>query len=199
MRSIIILFTGALLVTTSCSVHKKTAREITTEESEIYQRTLIGEVDIDVTKKITGSATASAKVPLEEIIELAKWEAIESGKCDLIFEPIFAITFSKKNITVVATGFPAKYKAVKLATEDDIYNYIHASLITSTGILDISFTQFKGYYSRLIERAGIPEEEQVDIYDLYEFYDNQRSIAQKVKDQNEREERIRVAKMKLGF
>jgi hypothetical protein len=150
-------------------------------------------------KKITGSATASAKVPLEDIIELAKWEAIESGKCDLIFEPIFAITFSKKNITVVATGFPAKYKAVKLATEDDIYNYIHASLITSTGILDISFTQFKGYYSRLIERAGIPEEEQVDIYDLYEFYDNQRSIAQKVKDQNEREERIRVAKMKLGF
>lgn len=187
------------MATTSCSIHKKTAREITTEESEIYQRTLIGEVDIDVTKKITGSATASAKVPLEEIIELAKWEAIEAGKCDLIFEPIFAITFSKKNITVVATGFPAKYKAVKLATEDDIYNYIHASLITSTGILDISFTQFKGYYSRLIEKAGIPEEEQVDIYDLYQFYDNQRTIAQKIKDQNERSERLRVAKMKLGF
>ncbi|MFT4601021.1 MAG: molybdopterin-binding protein [Arenicella sp.] len=112
----------AVLILASCSVTKVTNRTIAATETEIIIKPLLAEVDVDVSKKIIGTATVT-RMSVAEAKELAKWDALEKSGADIMIDPIYKITHSFwRKVTVEVTGFAGKYTEIAPMNEADLKN-----------------------------------------------------------------------------
>ncbi|MEX1002504.1 MAG: hypothetical protein WDZ35_10360 [Crocinitomicaceae bacterium] len=121
----VITMAFSLLIMTSCSVvmQKTTAepRTIEANETRIVIKPLLAEVEVDVTKKITGTATIKGGTP-EQAKELAKWDAIEKSGADIIVDPMYKVTTTSTTITAEVIGFFGKYKKISTVEDKDLEN-----------------------------------------------------------------------------
>lgn len=184
MKKLYLLILAISLMFASCnSIRTTTSREIKTAESTVYQKRLIAELEVDVTKKISGTATVKLKGAdqLEGKIgsgdvyarakNMAKWNAIENSGADAIADPIFNINQTGNTVTVEVQGFYSKFKNISIASNDDLLLYIETKLSSGMGILGVSFAQFKAFYNAKYEAYDIPEDEKMSEVELQELYD----------------------------
>ncbi len=168
-----------LLFVSSCTVRQTTVREINVSESTVYQKTMIAELTIDVTKKIKGTATVS-NGNINNAKELAKWNAIQESGADAIADPIFSVTKNGPTVVAEVVGFYGKYKSINIASKQDMMTYLEVMLSSGTGILSVSFNQFKAFYDSKNEAYNIPVEEQMsedELRNLYNsYYDQAKSM-----------------------
>ncbi|MCB9187806.1 MAG: hypothetical protein H6599_00855 [Flavobacteriales bacterium] len=184
MKKLYLLILAMSMMFASCmSSRTTTTREIKTSESTVYQKKLIAELEVDVTKKINGTATVKltgadqleGKIgggdPYERAKNLAKWNAIETSNADAIADPIYNINQKGNTVTVEVQGFYSKFKNIEVATNDDLLLYIETKLSSGTGILGVSFEQFKAFYETKYEAYDIPEDEKMSEVELEQLYD----------------------------
>jgi hypothetical protein len=168
-----------LLFVASCSVRQTTVREINVSETTVYQKTMIAELTVDVTKKIKGTATVS-NGNIDNAKELAKWNAIQESGADAIADPIFSVTKNGPTVVAEVVGFYGKYKSINIASKQDMMTYLEVMLSSGTGILSVSFNQFKAFYDSKNEAYNIPVEEQMsedELRNLYNsYYDQAKSM-----------------------
>lgn len=120
-----LLFTISItvLLLSSCSVTKTTARTIEANKSMVIIKPLLAVVEVDINKKITGKVTVKRrKVLLSEAKELAKADAILKSGADIIIDPVFRIVSSFNNLTVEVTGFFGKYTKIAPIEGKDLEN-----------------------------------------------------------------------------
>jgi len=108
----------------SCTVTKATNRTINAYDSQIIVKPLLAEVEVDLNKKINGTASAR-KMPVREVKELAKWDALSKSGADIIIDPVYKITTSglfkwNKMVTVEVIGFYGKYTDISIADAEDL-------------------------------------------------------------------------------
>ena len=156
---------------------KKTTRELSVAKSNIYQKSLIGDLQVDINKKITGIGVS--KIGNEEDAKnLAKWNAIERSGADAIVDPVYSITLSGKNVTANVTGYYGKFKSIELATTDDLMTYIQVNINSGTGILGVSFSQYQDYYNYYFDKYELDESQRLSENALYNDYQSKVQDAQ---------------------
>ncbi|UKN02132.1 hypothetical protein K6119_01200 [Paracrocinitomix mangrovi] len=166
----------SLLVVSCGSTKRATDRTIDRSESSVRQKTLIGEFKVDLTKKIKGTSVVK-NGSMEDAKNLAKWDAIEKSGAHAIVDPIFDFDISGRTISCNVSGYFAKFDKIETATEQDLLNYIRVSLLTGTGILNVSYSQFAAFYRTFAAEQGIAEEDMMSEYELRNYYDEQVRIA----------------------
>jgi len=121
MRKLLMfLIAGSML--TSCGVTKSrtvTNRTINASYQNIVIKPLVAEVDVDITKKITGTATVK-NGNVEQAKDLAKWNAIETSGADIIIDPIFDITVNSLTVEAKVVGFFGKYTKIETIGDEDL-------------------------------------------------------------------------------
>lgn len=185
MKKLYLLILAVTLIFGSCSVRSTTSREIKTAPSSVYQKKLIADLEVDITKKITGSAVVKikgadqvdlklgkSKTLYERAMNMAKWDAVTKANADAIADPIYNINQSGSTVTVEVQGFYGKYKSIDIATNDDLMLYIETKLSMGTGILGITFAQFQSFYELKYKTYDIPEDQKLSEYELEELYDS---------------------------
>jgi hypothetical protein len=157
----------------SCASSKQaTSNEITTQESNVYQKSLVGELEVDLSTKMKGTSVNTVG-DVEEAKKMACWDAIEAGGAHAIIEPIYTIERVGRTVTCTVKGYPGKYKSITTASEQDLLNYVRSSLLTEQGILQVSYPQFKAFYYSLAEN----DEYAIDEAQLYEYYTSEYEAA----------------------
>lgn len=212
MKRLYLLILSATLILGSCSVRTTTSREIKTAKTGVYQKKLIADLEVDVTKKITGSAVVKLKgndqvdVKLgrskslyERAMNIAKWDAVEKSNADAIADPIFNITQTGNKVTVEVQGFYAKYKSIDIATNDDLMLYIETQLSMGGGILGITFEQFQSFYELKYKTYDIPEDEKMSEYELEELYEEYVQQAQSLEKTSKTTKHGNSGKAKKGI
>lgn len=118
-----LLFSIAVIAFTlaSCTTIRTTPRMIDAHDSKIIIKPLLAEVEVDLNKKITGTATAR-NMSADDVKELAKWDAITKSGADIIVDPVFKISTTWRTTTVEVTGFFGKYTSIKTVEESDLEN-----------------------------------------------------------------------------
>ncbi|UKN02133.1 hypothetical protein K6119_01205 [Paracrocinitomix mangrovi] len=124
-KNIIILSAMMMLVLSSCKVltqTKTTPRTIDAQDSEIIIKPLLAEVQVDVNKKITGSATitGSGQNSVNDAKTLAKWNALQSSGADIIVDPVYKVIISGASITAEVTGFYGKYTKISTVADEEL-------------------------------------------------------------------------------
>jgi hypothetical protein len=104
---------------TSCKIVRTSPRTIEAHKSKIIIKPLLAEVEVDLTKKITGTASGK-KVSVDDLKEMAKWDACEKAGADIIIDPVFKITSTFMRTTVEVTGFYGKYVSIETVKETDL-------------------------------------------------------------------------------
>jgi hypothetical protein len=112
------LLIGAMLMlgVSSCST-SATPRTIRANNTNVIVKPLLAEVEVDVNKKITGTAKAKS---LSDAKEMAKWNAMESSGADIVVDPIYKINQVFKKFEVTVTGFHGKYVKVSTVPDSEI-------------------------------------------------------------------------------
>ena len=111
-----------LLGLQSCKVMKSTTttpRTIESYETKILIKPLVAEVEVNVSKKITGTATIKTG-KVEDAKELAKWNALEASGADIIVDPVYKVTVQGMIVTAEVTGFFGKYTKISTVEDEDI-------------------------------------------------------------------------------
>jgi hypothetical protein len=114
----------ALIVSlSSCAVTgtrtTATPRTIEANQGRIIVKPLIAEVEVDVNKKIEGSAT-NTKGDVESAKQLAKWEALNKSGADIIVDPVYYITTTTMTVQVKVVGFYGKYVSVETIEDTEL-------------------------------------------------------------------------------
>lgn len=106
----------ALGILASCATTKVTERRINSAESEVIQKTLIADVKVDLTKKITGNSVLEGDD--EELAkDMANWNALQFSDAHLVIDPIYKITLSGGTISCTVTAFSGYYDNIKVVTQ----------------------------------------------------------------------------------
>jgi hypothetical protein len=198
MKKMYLLILAITMMLGSCSVRTNTSREIKTAKTVVFQKKLIADLEVDVTKKITGSAVVKLtgidqvsgpdKI-YERAKNMAKWDAILKSNADAIADPIYNINQQGNKVTIEVQGFYASYKSIDIATHDDMMSYIGVRLSSGTGILGVTLEQFKAFYIANYEKYDIPEEDKLSEYALESLYYEYYTQAQALEKQNNKTER----------
>jgi hypothetical protein len=193
-----ISFIALLLSTiTSCTVRQTTVREINVSESTVYQKTMIAELSVDVTKKIKGTATV-ANGSIENAKELAKWNAIIESGADAIADPIFSVQKTGNTVVADVIGFYAKYKSINVASKQDMMTYLEVMLSSGNGILSVSYNQFKVFYDTKAEMYNIPEDDRMNEVELENLYNSHKDKAKDYKKTSKESTSQEKAKKGVG-
>lgn len=177
MRSLIIFITLLLLtslLSTSCvnmmTVKKNYAetREYGVSKNPIQNRSMVAEYEVDLSQKISGTF-AVTNGDLEGAKNLALWDAITKSSADAIVDPIYKVSQDLKTITVETYGYKAKFKDIRIATKQDLIDYI-SLLITTNGIQLISYEMFKIYYKDKEIQAEITETSRLSDEEIKELW-----------------------------
>ncbi|MCB9224030.1 MAG: hypothetical protein R2780_06490 [Crocinitomicaceae bacterium] len=104
---------------TSCKVVRTSPRTIEAYKSKIIIKPLLAEVEVDLTKKITG-VSSGKKVSVDDLKEMAKWDACEKSGADIIIDPVYKVTSTFLKTTVEVTGFYGKYVSIETVKEADL-------------------------------------------------------------------------------
>jgi hypothetical protein len=115
----------AVIAFASCRTVRTNPRVIDAQESNILIKPMLAEVEVDLTKKITGTATIrglikSKKTPVREIKRLAMSDACDKSGADIVIDPIFKVTKGIGYATVEVTGFYGKYISVETMKAADL-------------------------------------------------------------------------------
>lgn len=123
MRNHLIALFLISILFSSCSISSRTARtaarQIDANESAIVQKPLIGDVEVDLSKKITATVT----VPSAQAVaakEQANQLALDQNNFDILIDPVYDINYSGANADVKVIGYGAKYTKIETASESDI-------------------------------------------------------------------------------
>ena len=141
----IIFFFGAVVLICSCSVPKATSysyseyKTISPSQS-VYTVPVIADLDVAkesityaerINKNITTMTDAEVEALASREKEVVVANAAKANKADVIVAPTINITTDvNKNLVIVVTGYPAKYKNFRSATEAD--KWIVESATTET-------------------------------------------------------------------
>ncbi len=124
-----VLFTFLIFVLSSCVTTSRTvrtaARQINASGSNIVQKPLIGDVKVDLTKKISATITVPA-AKATNAKEQANQLALDQNNFDIMIDPVYDITYSGANANVTVIGYGAKYTNIETASESDVqvlYDY----------------------------------------------------------------------------
>ena len=87
-------------------------------QTAISQWPMLADLEVDLTKKATGSARMKAS---EKVVkEAALNDAMKSSGADVIIHPVYEIIYGKKIIEVNVSGYPAKFKSIRKPSLEDI-------------------------------------------------------------------------------
>lgn len=163
----------------SCKTYQDvTPRSLGASKDDVMmQKSLIGEIKVDINKKLTGSAKVLNR-STEDAMNLAYWDAIEKGGAHTIVDPVYKVTKTGFSTTAEVTGYYGEFVSIETASEQDLLNYIRVKLLTGTGILGVSFEAFSRFYYSLAEVDGVNEEDILEEWELRMFYDEQVAMAQ---------------------
>lgn len=179
VRNLLFLFTLFILV--SCSTTRVTNREIGGDDSPVIQKKLVGEIKVDLTKKVTGTAL-NTKGNVKAAKQMAIWNCLVFSGAHTLIDPVYKITTTGKSlVSVEVAGYHGSYDNVKVATKQDIIDYIRFNLLSGNGILNVSFEEFRAYYHSLIADEAFEEFDIMDDYELRMYFDNEVSMAKKSK------------------
>ena len=176
-----------LMLLVSCgSTKTATSNEISAQESSVYQKSLVAEMEVDLTKKIKGTAVVTNGNE-EEAKNMAKWNAIESSGAHAIIEPIFNIERTGSTVNCSVQGYYGVFSSIETATEQDLLNYVRVNLLSGTGILQVSFPQFKAfYYSLAGDNENVLSEDELQWY-----YEEEYELAIESQENSERNNVVR--------
>jgi hypothetical protein len=176
-NSLLLFYFILAFASTSCRTYQdQTPRTIEAPKDAMVTKKMIGELKVDVNKKLTGSAKVLNR-STEDAMNLAYWDAIEKGGAHAIVDPVYKVTTNGLSTTAEVSGYYAEFISIETATEQDLLDYIRVNLLTGTGILGVSFNQFKAFYYNLAEVDGVANEDVMEEWELRMFYDDQSEIA----------------------
>ena len=98
------------------------------------------------------------------------WDAITSSDADAIADPIYKISQQLTTTTVEVSGFKANFKDIRIATKQDLIDYI-SLLISTNGIQSISYQMFKVYFQEKEIQSEIPEEKRLTDEEIEELWE----------------------------
>lgn len=127
MKRRILGFLLIAFVIGSCTTVRVTSRTIDASRNDIIVKPMLAEVEVDLNKKVTGTATIrglikSKKTPISQIKKLAHWDACEKSGADIIVDPVYKITKKIGSVTVEVFGFYGKYKSVETVQPAELEN-----------------------------------------------------------------------------
>ncbi len=106
------------------------------EEPEIQGYPLMADLDISK-EKVKGTATmgfsSGIGAPIEECKRSAIGNALISSDADVLIEPFYIIETTESSVTVMVSGFPAKYKNFRKDVEK--MQAINAASVNQTTVL----------------------------------------------------------------
>ncbi len=121
MKKILIIALSGVLFTSCIATKSRTVtnRTIKSSYQNIVIKPLVADVSVDITKKITGSATVK-NGNVEQAKDLAKWNAIETSGADIIVDPIYDVTVSGITVDAKVVGFFGKYEKIETISDADL-------------------------------------------------------------------------------
>ena len=111
---------SVILFLSSCKmvrVHTADAQDVS--KTHIIQMPLVADLEVDMTRKVTGTAKLN-KSSKEFVKMTAMADALKNSGADVIVEPSYDITYRRKSVEVVVTGFAAKYKNIRKPNIEDV-------------------------------------------------------------------------------
>lgn len=110
MKKVLIIAGVATFVLSSCAVSFANRKQKINNQT-IYTTPMRADVEVDLNKKVTGTATQKG---LALAKEAALYDAMQKSGADVIVDPIFTVRqVSMKNYQADVTGFYGKYSAIK--------------------------------------------------------------------------------------
>ncbi|NPA43757.1 MAG: hypothetical protein GXO27_07000 [Chlorobi bacterium] len=118
MKKLLLLTFGFLLA--SCGTTRiKTARAMPVDGIGVIHKPVVAELEVRESK-VTGEATAPARVSVESVKNQAIIDALQKADADVLVEPVYDIKITRFKIVAKVTGYPAVYKNFHTIREDEI-------------------------------------------------------------------------------
>ncbi|MEX1002503.1 MAG: hypothetical protein WDZ35_10355 [Crocinitomicaceae bacterium] len=159
----------ALLFTSCAATKNAEVNQISSSETHVVSKTIVGEVKVDLTKPISGKAVL-ANGNIEDAKAMATWNALQSSGSHIMIDPIYKVTQVDLNVTCEVKGYYAEYSDIRTATDQDLLDFIKVKLVTGNGLLDVPFSQFSTYYYSVIESQNLDSTQVLTEDELYSFY-----------------------------
>lgn len=117
----VIIYLSLVTFLYSCGLQRKyaTNREESVTETQVYKQPLLGEVKVDITRRVSAEVTVGPN-QVEYGKELAIREALKSDSADIIIDPVFDINTTATKTVVNVVGYPAYYTEIKTATPEEL-------------------------------------------------------------------------------
>ena len=136
------------LMMNSCTTYSYTSRSTSVRLNTMQSENLGAEVDVDFSRKVTGSS--DAQVLKIDAINEAQYKCINENNIDVIVDPIYKIEFNmfqKRAYKATVVGYAGMYKQVKTGVDAVVEkNYKVEDIEKYKLITDPTFYQY--YYQK---------------------------------------------------
>ncbi len=136
------------LLMSSCTTYSYTSRSTSVRLNTMQSENLGAEVDVDFSRKVTGSS--EAQVLKIDAINEAQYKCINENNIDVIVDPIYKIEFNmsqKRAYKATVVGYAGMYKQVKTGVDAVVEkNYKVEDIEKYKLITDPTFYQY--YYQK---------------------------------------------------